>query len=195
MNDLTDRQTQIIKESINLISKQGIQGLTIKNLSKKIGITEPAIYRHFESKMEILVTILDSFKHKNSLNLKKIAAENIPAIQKIEAIYFHHFKVFIDNPALPAVIFSEEIFKNDTQLSEKVTSIMSTTQKILGEILKNGQINNEIRDDIPINYLKFIIMGALRRFISQWRITDYSFNLEEEGGALWESVKKLISKG
>ncbi|MCD4664213.1 MAG: TetR/AcrR family transcriptional regulator, partial [Bacteroidales bacterium] len=44
---LSDRQQQIIEESIKIIDEKGIQGLTIKNLSKAIGISEPGIYRHF----------------------------------------------------------------------------------------------------------------------------------------------------
>ncbi len=50
MNDFTVRQKQIIQESIQLIADKGIQGLTIKNISKSIGISEPAIYRHFDNK-------------------------------------------------------------------------------------------------------------------------------------------------
>jgi AcrR family transcriptional regulator len=58
---LTDRQLEIIQTSIKLISSKGIQGLTMKNLSKEIGISEPAIYRHYDNKIEILVSILDYF--------------------------------------------------------------------------------------------------------------------------------------
>lgn len=50
MNDFTVRQKQIIQQSIQLIADKGIQGLTIKNISKSIGISEPAIYRHFDNK-------------------------------------------------------------------------------------------------------------------------------------------------
>ena len=53
---LTERQQEILDKSIEIISRKGIQGLTIKNLSKEIGISEPAIYRHFESKTDILLT-------------------------------------------------------------------------------------------------------------------------------------------
>ncbi|MBL6964026.1 MAG: helix-turn-helix transcriptional regulator, partial [Candidatus Marinimicrobia bacterium] len=55
MNEYTERQDQIIQESIQLIAEKGIQGLTIKNISKAIGITEPAIYRHFDSKNDIIL--------------------------------------------------------------------------------------------------------------------------------------------
>lgn len=194
MENLTDRQSQIIAESINIISERGIQGLTIKNLSKRIGITEPAIYRHFENKMEILLTILDTFKQNSQLALTKIAVDNIPAVKKLEEIYSHNFQTFSGNPALTAVIFSEEIFKNDLRLSEKVLSIMKTNQRIICDILENGQNNDEIRNDISANQLALVIMGSLRLFVTQWRLTNFSFNLEKEGSDLWDSVKKLVSR-
>ncbi|MBT6686787.1 MAG: TetR/AcrR family transcriptional regulator [Bacteroidetes bacterium] len=57
----------MVEVALELIANKGIQGLTIKNLAKKIGITEPAIYRHFDSKIHILITILDLFKKNNEL--------------------------------------------------------------------------------------------------------------------------------
>lgn len=194
MENLSDRQSQIIGEAINIISELGIQGLTIKNISKKIGISEPAIYRHFDSKIEILLAILDTFKQNKQLALTKIAVDNIPALKKLEEIFFHHFQVFSENPALAAVIFSEEIFKNEHRLSETVLSIMNVNQQIMIDILENGQSNNEIRNDISVKQLALVIMGSLRLFITQWRLSGFSFNLKKEGGDLWDSVQKLISR-
>ena len=56
---LSERQLQIIEESIKLIDNKGIQGFTIKNLSKEIGISEPGIYRHFESKFVFFIKMLN----------------------------------------------------------------------------------------------------------------------------------------
>ena len=194
MKNLTDRQSQIISASIKIISELGIQGLTIKNLSKKIGISEPAIYRHFDSKIDILLSILDTFKQNKQLTLSKIAVDNISAIKKLEVIHTQQFQAFKSNPALTAVIFSEEIFKNDPRLSEKVLSIIKTNQQMLSDILENGQNNNEIRNDISFKHLALIIMGTLRLFVTHWRLTDFSFDLEKEGSDLWDSIKNLISK-
>ncbi|MCK5774772.1 MAG: TetR/AcrR family transcriptional regulator, partial [Bacteroidales bacterium] len=44
----SDRQRQIINESIQIIHIKGIQGLTIKNISLAIEVSEAAIYRHFK---------------------------------------------------------------------------------------------------------------------------------------------------
>lgn len=61
MTNLTDRQKKIIEVSIELIAEKSIQELTIKNIAQKIGLTEGAIYRHFQSKFDILLNILQTF--------------------------------------------------------------------------------------------------------------------------------------
>lgn len=55
----TERQQEIIFAALNLMNEEGIQGLTFKNFSEKMGITEPAIYRHLENKIQILAVLPD----------------------------------------------------------------------------------------------------------------------------------------
>jgi len=54
-----ERQAQIIDEAIKIIHEQGYSALAIRELAKRVGITEPAIYRHFTNKDEIIAGILD----------------------------------------------------------------------------------------------------------------------------------------
>ena len=58
---LTKRQSEIIDAALKLTAEGGIQNLTIKNLGNALGITEPAIYRHFRSKSEIVRTMIGRF--------------------------------------------------------------------------------------------------------------------------------------
>ncbi|MEA1911872.1 MAG: TetR/AcrR family transcriptional regulator, partial [Spirochaetota bacterium] len=127
MNNLSDRQKQIINVSINIISKNGIQNLTMKNLSREIGITEPAIYRHFESKQKILIAILESFKHQNKLINENIQNEGDTAFQHLQRTIEMIMKKLDMNPAMSSVIFSEETFQNQSELSDMVKSIMHST--------------------------------------------------------------------
>ena len=55
----TDRQVEIIEAATRRIDQYGIQNLTIKNLASDINVTEPALYRHFKRKDDILLILLN----------------------------------------------------------------------------------------------------------------------------------------
>ena len=189
---LSERQEQIIEESIKLIDKKGIQGLTIKNLSKAIEISEPGIYRHFESKSSILLTILNNLKQSTEHLSSELKNKNISSLEKLEVIFDHYFKRFTKTPAIVSVIFAEEIFKNEKVLSEKVLEIISLNQKIMMCIIQSGQESGEIRSDIDKNNLAILIIGSLRMIVKKWELSRYSFNLKKQGESLYGSIKLLI---
>ena len=83
---LSKRQNQIIKESTKIIHTKGIQGLTIKNISAAIEVTEAAIYRHFKSKEEILSTILDDFRLNLNDKVQSILKSDFSALVKLKTI-------------------------------------------------------------------------------------------------------------
>ena len=194
MNTFTDRQKQIIDVSIQLIAEKGIQQLTIKNISKSLGISEPAIYRHFDGKIDILLAILSNFKEKSHVISMNITSNKTSSIKQIESIFIDHFKQFTVNPASAAVIFSEEIFQNEKRLAEQVNLIMQSNKNTFNKIIKKGQQNNKIRKDIPEEQLSLIIMGALRLIVTKWRLSNFAFDLEKKGRELWKSIEKLIER-
>jgi AcrR family transcriptional regulator len=190
---MTNRQNEIIKESITLIAEKGIQGLTIKNLAKAINVTEPALYRHFENKTAILLAILDSFKNLIPNNKDLLLLENTTSIEKIYFIFNKYFEKFSANPEFVSVIFSDEIFKNDKKLSKKIAHLMNRNEDIFCNIIKSGQENNEIRNDIDSKHIAIIIMGSLRLLVKKWELSSYRFNLKIEGNNFFNSIKLMIS--
>jgi AcrR family transcriptional regulator len=188
----TERQKEILDTALDLISQKGIQGLTIKNLSRKIGISEPAIYRHYENKTEILLTILGLFKDSSGRIFEDELQKDLGAIQKIEHLFSRHFSKFSENPTLVSVIFSEEIFRSEPALIEKIAEVINRNSQILRKIIVAGQERGEIRSDLEAGHIAIIIMGSLRLFVKQWQFSGYKFNLEKEGQKLIDSVKLLI---
>lgn len=195
MKTFTDRQMEIINAAIDLIADKGIQQMTIKNLSLKIGFAEGAIYRHFDSKIEILLGILAMFKdNKNSTLSQMQSSTKVDALTKLQTLFQKRFAHFKANPAIAAVIFSEEIFQNDKRLSEEVFRIMQDSQDIVRGVIENGQKTGQMRTDISAKQLSLLITGALRLIVTQWRLSGFAFDLQKEGRQLWKSIKQIVTK-
>jgi len=188
----TERQEQILKTSIELIANKGIQGFTIKNLSHAIGISEPAIYRHFESKTAILLAILDNFKEMAGMMSSSITNSENRTIDKIEILFLNLIEMFIKQPTIISVIFSEEIFKNDIQLKNKIIEIHNLNQTNIERIIDEGLVKGYVRNDLDTSSLALIFMGAFRLLVKRWDLNGYNFNLKSEGEKLIHSFKLLL---
>ncbi len=191
---MTPRQSEILSESIKLIANKGIQGFTIKNLANAIGITEPAIYRHFKNKQEILVELLSLFKENKESFMRNVQANSITPMKDLKTMFENRFRFFANNPAIASVIFSEELFRNDPLLSKMVFEIMKENQKIILQIISAGQKSSDIKPNVAAEQLAFIITGAIRLIVTKWRLSEYSFDLEKEGKKLWKSIEILIKE-
>lgn len=54
-----DRRERIIAAAAELVARQGYHAVAMEEIGAAAGITGPAIYRHFSSKAELLVTLYD----------------------------------------------------------------------------------------------------------------------------------------
>ncbi len=189
---LSERQQQIVEASIKLIDEKGIQGFTIKNLSKEIGISEPGLYRHFDSKMLILSAILDSFR----LNISEYDHQNRESRGDspdtlIRKFFRMIFKLFSENPALVSVIFAEEIFQNEPSLTAKVMEIQEFNEKKIGAILRQLPLNEKLQNAPPAT-INLMFFGSVRLLTRKWKLENRRFNLITEGDHLIETILKAI---
>ena len=188
---MTNRQKQIVEMAIKLTAEHGIQSVTIKNLAKEIGVSEPALYRHFKSKFDILNAVIDYFIMMIKPTTKELdKMEN--TIEAIRILFNNHLKIFEKNNNLARIIFSESNFKNDDRLLRKIKNLMETSMERILTVIKKGQQNGQIRKDIqPVSIFRMII-GSLRLLVTQWSISKMEFDLLREGQMLCEDILKVI---
>ncbi len=98
LSALTRRQTEIVAAALEIISSPGIQNLTIKKLAKQIQVTEGAIYRHFDSKEEILAAVAGSFQSSSTEILKGILDSQMSGLDKIKSFFFRPLPTIFPEP-------------------------------------------------------------------------------------------------
>jgi AcrR family transcriptional regulator len=165
----------------------------MKKIAASIGISEPAIYRHFASKNEILSGIIKLMRMKSQENAQVSKIELSP-MQRLELSLRNRTEAFISNPALAAIIFSEEIFISDNHLSQEIRTIMNERQALFVELLTKAQAAGEVRDDVAVEQLATMIIGAFRFTVTKCHLFDCGVNLEKEVDRLIDAIKKMMLK-
>ena len=192
--ELSKRQIEIIEAATKLIGEKGIQNLTTKNLATEMGFSEPALYRHFKGKAEILENVLIYYKEILSEGLKEIIRSDMDGLEKVNRMIAFQFNHFTKFPAVIMVIFAETSFQYDSVLSKVVAQIMSQKQKMVSSILATGQNEGSIRNDIAPDQLTTMVMGSMRFTVLRWRLSNFEFNLVDEGKTLCKTIELLLKK-
>ena len=186
-----ERQRQIMEVSLGIIKDGGIQSLTIKTISAKIGISEQAIYRHFESKHHILISIIDYFEECFKEVFKK-PERPVSPLEQIKLMTSAHLQYFAGHPAVAAVIFSEEIFQNHSELAAAVRKSLDKRVENLTTLIDKGQQNGEINNAISAENLALVLLGTMRLLITRWRLSGFTFDVEEKGKTIVADVLTLL---
>ena len=187
-----ERQKNIIDEALNIIHEGGYEALSIREIASRVKISEPAIYRHFLNKEDIVLGILSRISDFD-LELEKAISEKNSEEEKLEEFILFHFKFLENNKNLTSVIFSEEIFTQSKILKEKMMKIMTHMKMMLKRIVEEAQNKSKIKN-VHSDDLVTMIMGFIRLNILEWKLNEFSFSLVNKGEKVTATLKTIIFK-
>lgn len=189
---ISDRQLEIIEAAGKILTASGVRGLTIKNLAKEMKFSESAIYRHFASKEEIIIALLDylatSMDDRYTI---AISSEQSPE-EKFSTLFQNQFSFFKKNPHFVVAVFSDGLMEESQRINETISKIMGVKMKHLMPIIKEGQQNDVFTKSITADELVHIVMGTLRLQMFKWRVSNFQFDITVSGNTMLQSLLQLI---
>ena len=190
----TDRQKEIVDAALALISGKGIQELTMKRLAEAVGVSEPAIYRHFASKSDILAAVVDEVVASRSTSLGEARSVGLDPAETLVSFFVSHAALFTRNPAMTTVLFSEDVFRNDPALLSRVGVIMEDTLATIRAEIVRGKRMELFRKKVDEVNGAFMLVGGFRLLVSTWQMGNHVFSLPERTEAYVRSALLLIGK-
>lgn len=194
-NIFTERQIEIMQAATQRIDKHGIQDLTIKNLAADLELSEAALYRHFKSKNDILMGLLNYFILEMENRLSAIInQEEIEAEGLLKEVFDSQLGSFVKNPAIVSVIFSEGIFQFNKDLNNRVMEMMKLMQINIQSVIAKGIEAGQIRGIADPSTITTIIMGSMRLTVLKWKLSGHKSNLIHDGTTVLSGILKMIAK-
>jgi len=188
---ISDRQLEIIEAAGKILTRSGVGGLTIKNLAKEMQFSESAIYRHFTSKEEIIIAMLNYLAESMDERLSNL--QNSSDTEETFKTFFHEqLRFFTLNPHFVVAVFSDGLMEESDRINATILKIMAVKSKHLLPIIKEGQQKGVFTNAISVEDLKHVVMGAFRLQMFKWRISNFQFDLNKIGAKMIESILILI---
>ncbi len=189
---ISDRQFEIIEAAGRILTASGVGGLTIKNLAQAMKFSESAIYRHFDSKEEIVVAMLGYLAENMDERLSKVSSSQQNPMENLEAMFLDQFDFFSKNPHFVVAVFSDGLMEASQKTNAAILRIMEVKMKHLTPVLKQGQQQGVFTNAITTEEMQHIVMGSFRLQMFKWRIANFQFDIQKQGETMLHAVSKLI---
>lgn len=192
--DKNDLRNKLISIATRLFAEQGLNGVSIRKLSKTAGVSISMISYHFGGKEGLYSSVLQEqfacFEHIDEIN-----TADSEALEKIEAYIRWTIVRHRNNPYLLRFYTSE--LTNPTQFfSLIVQPAIEKVIQILVQIIEEGIANNKFRKDLnPVDTVLAMAGMVNYYFLSTLATQELINHSPERDEVLLQHYMDIFTKG
>ena len=170
--NLIKRKQSVINTAIEIIDELGLQGLTTKEIAKREGVTEPALYKQFKNKDEIILGVLDEYS-KFEIKIMNTVIEQ--EMKPLEAVFYFakaYGGYYQGYPQITRVLYSMDMYAYDEVANNKMLEILYRRQAFMKGVVEEGQRQEVMDKGIEAQKLAEMILGIMMSIIFNWKIEN-----------------------
>ncbi len=167
MNKKTTRRQQILQAAIEIFGRSNFDDASISEIARRAGVAEGTIYQYFKNKQDLFFSIprekTKTFSAQLDLYLKGVT----DAREKIRKFAWYYLHFFRTNPDYARSLMLEMRVSKAFARSGSYKGVKRFTNQALA-ILKEGQEQGVIRQDLDLYLSRHLLLGALEHVVTRW---------------------------
>jgi len=188
------RQEEIKAAVLAIIFRDGLKNLSTKNIAREVGISEGSIFRHFRSKKEIILSIMDDVVNNLIESLRQISLEHTPPADRLYKYLCRTVSYLIENKGITILLFSEASYENDSELITKLNFIFNNQKQLAGKIISDGIAMGIWDETISVEDFSSLYMGIPITLNIELILNKDSFERINFCKRMYELILKILVK-
>lgn len=171
-----DKRARILDAAIHAFSRRGYHRTRISDIAKAANVADGTVYLYFDGKEALLTTLFED-RMTRFLAMGKREVEPIEgALPKLQRVLELHLEDLGQNPDL-ATIFQIELRHSSRFMELYSRSHLRDYFQLIAGILKEGQREGCIRQDLDTWFATKCIFGILDEAATNWVLSDKNYRL------------------
>jgi len=188
----TVRRKQIKRATLEIISEEGMKKLSTKNLADHVHLSEGAIFRHFHSKNEIILSIIDDVKSDLLKPLQEIADKPVSPDKRLEEFMCFHVSYLKQNSGVTILLFTEAAYQNNDMLKKQLNELFGLIKQYFGKIVHDGIATGLWDSDISVDTISFLYIGIPITMSIEMSLVPDVFSYKNFCGQMLRLILRLL---
>lgn len=184
-NHKGNTRSRIIDSARKLFAEQGYQKTTVMDISRQAGLSEAALYDHFQGKEDLLLAIPQIWVSALIDDLEEQLFGIQGAYNKLRK-YLWWYMRRVEQAPLDAKVVYLFLKTNANFMATEVYSNVKGLYAYLLDIFEEGKAAGEMRADLDPYVARDLFVGTMDHIVTRWLLKDQSYSLFENLDSLFD---------
>ena len=172
-----DRRREIVDALLELLGEGAPEGVSTPAISRRLGISQAAIFKHFESKQAIWTAVMDRIGDLISPALANAQRGQASPHDRVCKIAQAYVSVVETTPAMLAILFHPEVLVCDADARADLVERFSRLETVFRDAASAAIATGEYRKDASPEQISLFLVTLLQGALLRWTLADRGFNL------------------
>lgn len=186
-------KTAVLSAAAAVISESGPRAATLKNIAARAGITEPAIFRHFDGVDGLFGGLFSAFErvYQRIDEAFEVEERGIARLRSgLEAIV----DIMAEGGDFSYIlVHGEQVFRGYPDLYKKVGGYRLRNHENVMACVEEGVERGEIRADVDAESLATAALGMIHMTILSWIEERFRFDLRDRCELRWDTIERMFT--
>ncbi|MCF6343638.1 MAG: TetR/AcrR family transcriptional regulator [Devosiaceae bacterium] len=189
-----ERKKQIVKTVLELSYQHGAPNVSTNMIAQHLGITQPALYKHFKNKQEIWEEVATSIAKKISKNIAAKNEEKLQPITALKRLVLSHLELLRKAPALLEIMVLRKKNNEHSTFQKIIQNSMKNFHNALAQEVKRAVKEEEFDCNLCAKDASSLIMGLVQSLVLRMLIERNPDILSKNGERLLDLLLSGFTK-
>jgi len=166
-----DRKAEILEAALDLAFHEGPDRVTTGMIAQRLGLTQPAIYKHFPSKDDIWQSVAQNLCDQIASNIAQAAARATHPVEHIRMLILGHLQLVHRTPALPEIMVVRDPKGEQTTVQKEMQASMADFFRTLVQVITKAQGGGALRAEIDARDIATLVFGVIQGLVLRLLVT------------------------
>jgi AcrR family transcriptional regulator len=186
-------KTTVLAAASAVIREDGPRAATLKNIATKAGITEPAIFRHFDGVDGLFGGLFGVYEriHERSASAFDAEGKGVTKLHAASLVLIADIAASRDFAYL--ILHARHVFRGYPDFKAKIAANEAKDQTRFLACVNEGIKAGDIRSDIDPVSAAASLIGGIRGTAEMWVESGFGFDLTATYADRWDDFERMVS--
>jgi len=163
------RRGQIARATLTLLANTPVDRITTRQVARELGISQPALFRHFRSRDEIFAAVVAHTRSEleglaaEILHRKSAPLESLAALMRGLAAYA------VENPGMPRLLFDDLGRGESSKYHQPLAQLVGLQRSLVAELVRQAQQAGDANAAADPDAAATLLVATLQGLLLRWQ--------------------------